>query len=43
MKKVHSTGRFLDKKFTTQNAVLIMQELDKTGAGSENLAYKSLT
>jgi hypothetical protein len=39
--KMHSTGNFLDKKYTTQNAVLTMQ--DETGVGLENLAYKFLT
>lgn len=34
---MHSTGHFLDKKYSTQNAVLTMQELDETGVRNSGL------
>jgi hypothetical protein len=39
VKKVRSTGSFLDKKYTRQNAVLTKEMLDEIGA---RLASKSL-
>jgi hypothetical protein len=41
-KKVRSTGSFLDKKYTRQNAVLTEEMLDKIGARLEHSPRKSL-
>jgi hypothetical protein len=41
-KKVRSTGSFLDKKYTWQNAVLTEETLDETGARLEHSPRKSL-
>jgi hypothetical protein len=42
VKKVHSTGSFLDKKYTRQNAVLTEETPDKIGARLEHSPHKSL-
>jgi hypothetical protein len=42
VRKVHSAGSFLDKKYTRQNAVLTKETLDEIGAGLEHLPCKSL-
>jgi hypothetical protein len=42
VKKVRSTGSFLDKKYTRQNAVLTEETLDKIGARLEHSPRKSL-
>jgi hypothetical protein len=42
VRKVRSTGSFLDKKNTRQNAVLTEETLDKTGARLEHSPHKSL-
>jgi hypothetical protein len=42
VKKVCSTGSFLDKKYTRQNAVLTKETLDETGARLEHSPRKSL-
>jgi hypothetical protein len=42
VKKVRSTGSFLDKKYTRQNAVLTEEALDEIGARLENSPRKSL-
>jgi hypothetical protein len=42
VKKVHSTGSFLDKKYTRQNAVLTEETLDEIGARLEHSPCKSL-
>jgi hypothetical protein len=42
VKKVRSTGSFLDKKYTTQNAVLTEETLDETGARLDHSPRKSL-
>jgi hypothetical protein len=42
VKKVHSTGSFLYKKYTRQNAVLTEETLDEIGARLENSPRKSL-
>jgi hypothetical protein len=39
---VISTGSFLDKKYTRQNAVLTEETLDENGARLEHLPCKSL-
>jgi hypothetical protein len=41
-KKVRSTGSFLDKKYTRQNAVLTEEMLDETGARLEHSPCKFL-
>jgi hypothetical protein len=43
VKKVRSTGSFLDKKYTRQNAVLTEETLDEIGARLEHSPRKSLT
>jgi transposase len=43
VKKVRSTGSFLDKKYTRQNAVLTDETLDEIGARLEHSPRKSLT
>jgi hypothetical protein len=42
VKKVHSTGSFLGKKYTRQNAVLTEETLDEIGARFEHSPRKSL-
>jgi hypothetical protein len=42
VKKVLSTGSFLDKKYTRQNAVLTEETLDEIGARLEHSPLKSL-
>jgi hypothetical protein len=42
VKKVHSTGSFLDKKYTRQNAVLTEETHDEIGARLEHSPRKSL-
>jgi hypothetical protein len=42
MKKVRSTGSFLDKKYARQNAVLTEETLDEIGARLEHSLRKSL-
>jgi hypothetical protein len=42
VKKVRSTGSFLDKKYTRQNAVPTKEMLDEIGAKLEHLPHKSL-
>jgi hypothetical protein len=42
VKKVPSTGPFLDKKYTRQNAVLTEETLDEIGAALERSPSKSL-
>jgi hypothetical protein len=42
VKKVCSTGSFLDKKYTRQNAVLSEETLDEIGARLEHSPHKSL-
>jgi hypothetical protein len=42
VKKVRSTGSFLDKKYTRQNAVLTKETLDEIEARLEHLPHKSL-
>jgi hypothetical protein len=42
VKKVRSTGSFLDKKYTRQNAVLTDETLDEIGARLEHSPRKSL-
>jgi nitrogen-specific signal transduction histidine kinase len=42
VKKVRSTGSFLDKKYTRQNTVLTEETLDETGARLEHSPRKSL-
>jgi hypothetical protein len=42
MKKVHSTGSFLDKNYTRQNNVLAEETLDEIGARLEHSPHKSL-
>jgi hypothetical protein len=42
VKKVHSTGSFLDKKCTRQTAVLTEEVLDEIGARLERSPRKSL-
>jgi hypothetical protein len=42
VKKVRSTGSFLDKKCTRQNSVLTEETLDETGARLEHSPQKSL-
>jgi DNA-binding MurR/RpiR family transcriptional regulator len=42
VKKVRSTGSFLDKKYTRQNAVLTEEMLDEIGARLEHLPCTSL-
>jgi hypothetical protein len=42
VKKVRSTGSFLDKKYIRQNAVLTEETPDETGARLEHSPHKSL-
>jgi hypothetical protein len=42
VRKVRSTGSFLEKKHTRQNAVLTEEMLDETGATLEHSPRKSL-
>jgi hypothetical protein len=42
VKKVRSTGSFLDTKYTTQNAVLTEEMLDEIEARLEHSPHKSL-
>jgi hypothetical protein len=42
VKKVHSTGSFLDRKYTRQNAVLTEETLDEIEAKLEHSPRKSL-
>jgi hypothetical protein len=42
VEKVRSTGSFLDKKYTRQNAVLTKETPDRTGARLEHSPRKSL-
>jgi hypothetical protein len=42
VKKERSTGSFLDKKYTTQNAVLTEETLDEIGARLKHSPRKSL-
>jgi hypothetical protein len=42
VKKVHSTGSFLDKKYNGQNAVLTEETPDEIGARLEHSPRKSL-
>jgi hypothetical protein len=42
VKKVRSTGSFLDKKYTRQNAVLTEETFDEIGARLEHLPCKFL-
>jgi hypothetical protein len=42
-KKVRSSGSFLDKKYTRQNAMLTEEMLDEIGASLEHSPRKSLT
>jgi hypothetical protein len=42
VKKVRSTGSFLNKKYTRQNAVLNEEMLDEIGARLEHSPHKSL-
>jgi hypothetical protein len=42
VKKVRSTGSFLDKKYTRQNAVLTEEMLDEIGVRLEHSPRKSL-
>jgi transposase len=42
VKKVRSTGSFLDKKYTRQNAVLTEETLDEIGSRLEHSPCKSL-
>jgi hypothetical protein len=42
VKKVRSSGSFLDKKYTRQNAVLTEETLDEVGARLEHSPRKSL-
>jgi hypothetical protein len=39
---MHLTGSFLQKKYTTQNAVVTKKKLGNTGAIFEHLPYKCL-
>jgi hypothetical protein len=40
--KICSTGSFLDKRYTRQNAMLTVEILDESGARLERLPHKSL-
>jgi hypothetical protein len=43
MRKVRSTGSFLNKKYTAHNTVVTEERRDETGARLKHLLHKSLT